>query len=423
MKLATFYRGRGDYVRFVKGKSPELRAFGWDQVLVTTLFTFEWRRTVDTIRFYMRGPGAPQVIVGGILASLMPQELHAATGARVVQGLLDEEGRLGLPGDEGIDRLIPDYSILEDVDYSYPTCDAYFIHATRGCVNRCEFCAVPIIEPRYRSCPPFKEQAEAIRELYGEKRDLILMDNNTVASPHFDRIIDEILDLGFGRGAMYQRRRRHVDFNQGLDVRLLSRDKMRRLAETAVWPLRMAFDDIRVKDKYVEAVEWAAECGLKRLSNYVLFNYEDTPEDFYERLRINVEMNDVLKTNIYSFPMRFSPVNRTDRGYIGPHWNWRYIRGVQCILNATRGVVGIKKEYFLRAFGKSSEEFLRLITMPEEYILHREEHEGDSALEWTQQYVSLSPRAQEDFHRRVLHGREADFGSDLPEVEALLAHY
>ena len=35
----------------------------------------------------------------------------------------------------------------------------------------------------------------------GQKKDLILMDNNVVASPRLNEIIDEIIDLGFQRGA------------------------------------------------------------------------------------------------------------------------------------------------------------------------------------------------------------------------------
>ena len=42
-----------------------------------------------------------------------------------------------------IEDLIPDYSILEQIDYKYPVHDAYFAYATRGCVRKCAFCGVP----------------------------------------------------------------------------------------------------------------------------------------------------------------------------------------------------------------------------------------------------------------------------------------
>jgi hypothetical protein len=44
-----------------------------------------------------------------------------------------------------------------------------------------------------------------------------------------------------------------------------------------------------LRTPYENCVRWAAEFGLTRLSNYVLFNASDTPEDFYTRLRISVD--------------------------------------------------------------------------------------------------------------------------------------
>lgn len=154
-----------------------------------------------------------------------------------------------------------------------------------------------------------------------------------------------------------------------------------------------------------------------------MFNYEDTPEDFYERLRLNVELNEELGTKIYSFPMRYSPVDRTDRRYVGPNWTWRYVRGVQCILNATRGVVGIKKKFFLRAFGEDAKSFVELISMPEEYIMHRTEHEETDAALWRRQYQDLSEAHLADFKARALGGKNPRLGSEDETVEALLAHY
>jgi len=423
MKLATYFREQGVFVAFVKGKSLPMRQRHWDAIFVTTLFTWEYKRTVETIRYYSKATDTPPVYVGGILATLMSEELAEATGAHIVRGLLDTDGKLGLPNDGSIELMVPDYSILAEVEYQYSVGDAYFVHATRGCVNACEFCAVTTVEPKYESFRSVAAQIEAIRVAHGEKRDLVLMDNNTVASPKFNQIIDEIIEAGFGAGTRIEGKKRHVDFNQGLDARLLTEAKVQRLSETAIWPLRIAFDDIGLREEYEQAVRWASQFGLHRLSNYVLFNYEDTPEDFYERLRLNVELNEELGTKIYSFPMRYSPVDRTDRRYIGPNWTWRYVRGVQCILNATRGVVGIKKKFFLRAFGEDAKRFVELISMPEEYIVHRTEHEETDAALWREQYRALSGAQLADFEARALGGKNPVLGSEYEKVEALLAHY
>lgn len=423
MKLSTFHQNRGDYVRFTKGQSAEIRALHWDRIYVTTLFTFEWKRTVETIRFYSRAESKPKVFVGGIMASLLTSELEAEVSAQVIPGLLNDAGLLGYPGEGPIDGLVPDYSLLDDADYVYPVMDSYFAHATRGCIRHCGFCAVPTIEPKYQSYLPLRKQVQAIEDLYGTKRDLVLMDNNTLASPHFEKIVEDIEALGFGRGARLGNKARYVDFNQGLDARLVTRENMALLGRLNVRPVRLAFDSLDMRAEYEQAVRWAADEGFTRLSNYVLWNCEDTPQDLYERLRINIDLNEELGTQIFSFPMRFSPVERRDRKYIGPRWTWRHIRGVQCILTATRGVVGIGRKFFLRAFGSDAGEFMELITMPEPYIMDRDVHERTDAAEWRSVYRQLNPDQKAEFHALVLGGRHPVGSSDDALVRTLLAHY
>ncbi|MCK4446345.1 MAG: hypothetical protein KAW56_04610, partial [Candidatus Marinimicrobia bacterium] len=139
-------------------------------------------------------------------------------------------------------------------------------------------------------------------------------------------------------------------------------------------------DDIRNKEIYINAVRLAHKYGQKNMSNYILYNYKDTPKDFYERLKINIELNEEfrnngssLKTEIYSFPMRYMPLNakvrNVDTG--NTHWNKKYLRGVHSILNVTRGSVMPRAEFFYQAFGESPEEFESIIMMPEEFIMNR----------------------------------------------------
>ena len=68
---------------------------------------------------------------------------------------------------------------------------------TRGCINHCAFCAVPKLEPHYCDYIGLKEQIERARDRFGEQRDLLLLDNNVLASKCYDRIIDEIKRADF----------------------------------------------------------------------------------------------------------------------------------------------------------------------------------------------------------------------------------
>jgi len=389
------------------------------------MFSFHWAETVKTIKYYEFSVRDPQnFFIGGPMATLMADEIQKETGFYPVKGLLNEKGKLKLSGDHKVDSMTPDYSILDGIDYKYPASNAYFAYMTRGCVRKCPFCAVPKIEPFYVEYIPLRKQIQRINEQYGEKKDLLLLDNNVLASPKFDQIIDEIKETGFHKGAKLNKSLRNVDFNQGIDLRLLTKAKMKRLAELSIYPLRIAFDYIALKDKYIEKIEWAAEHGFRRLSNYILYNYKDTPEEFYERLRINVELNERLGTQIYSFPMKYIPVTSKDRSFVGKHWTPKYLRSIQCILQATHGVVSPRREFFEAAFGKNQREFKELLIMPANYIIYREDHKNNGTARWKDLLSSLTPNQQKDFLRIVKENRFDDtISSKFSRVNALLEHY
>jgi hypothetical protein len=441
MKIATYHKLHRDHVVFAKGCVPELQLHEWDRVYVSSLFTYYWHETVKTIGFYQPVVSHPsQVFVGGALATLMSDELEAATGATVIPGLLDKPGMLD-PGDNKIvDTLIPDYGILRECNYQYELQDSYIAYATRGCPRRCSFCAVHRIEPQFVDYLPLKNQVRSIEQTYGSKRDLILLDNNVLASECFPEIIGDIKVLGFERGAKYTYRtktgrlstvKRYVDFNQGLDARLLSEDKMAMLSEIAIKPVRIAFDDIRYRDLYESKIRLAAKYGIKHLSNYVLYNYEDHPDELYERLSINVALNEELGLQIFSFPMRYVDLRSKDRrtstpGNVGPHWNPKYLRAIRCILIKTRGLVGTKNDYFEAAFGKDLDEYHKILLMPEDYIIYRRDHENDGSTDlWWERVCALTEAERDLFLDIVLSNQfQRVTYEELPlGVRKALSHY
>jgi radical SAM superfamily enzyme YgiQ (UPF0313 family) len=169
-----------------------------------------------------------------------------------------------------IEDLIPDYGILDQIDYRYPVRDAYFAYASRGCILKCHFCGVPKLEGPQRDATPLTEFVRRVDQMYGPRRDLMLMDNNVVASARFKEIIAEIRDIGFVPNAKLKRNDervgafRRVDFNQRVDARILCKDKMylRELSSICLSPLRIAFDHLGLKVPYETAVRYAHEFGL-----------------------------------------------------------------------------------------------------------------------------------------------------------------
>jgi hypothetical protein len=400
MKIAQYHgpRGKNDHVTFVKGEEPSALAQAWDRIYVTTLFSFEYPKIASTIDYALRvANGQPdKVFVGGIAASLMHErfiEERRWQGIRFIKGLLDGPPAKALQLDDfaeelysddltgtPIEDLVPDYDILSQVQYQYPVRDAYFAYTSRGCIRKCQFCGVPKLEGMQRDVDSLSATIRAIDDLYGPKKDLMLMDNNVVASARFKEIIAEIRDLGFIPGAKLLRPgsrtpvQRRVDFNQGVDARILCKDPMylRELATICLKPLRIAFDHLGVRKPYEQAVRFAHEYGLNELSNYMLYNFHDGPADLFERMRLNVSLNEELGIRIWSFPMRFQPTNRPDRGHVGEKWSRYELRSMQIILQATHGVVSGEPAFFRRAFGDTFAEYEKILLMPHDMIFNRD---------------------------------------------------
>ena len=201
-----------------------------------------------TIDFAIQAAGnqPERVFVGGIAASLMHGEFIKEprwAGVRFIAGLLvgPPAQALQLSADDGefgaddmlgrpIEERVPDYSILNHIDYAYPVHDAYFGYASRGCIRKCHFCGVPKLEGGQKEMPPLHNLVNGIAQQHGHKKDLILMDNNVTASARYKEIIAEICDLGFTMGATLdrdgRRLKRRVDFNQGVDARILAKSPM-----------------------------------------------------------------------------------------------------------------------------------------------------------------------------------------------------
>lgn len=400
MKLAQYHgpRGKRDNVTFIKGQDRKVLGTAWDRIYVTTLFSFEYAKISEAVDFALQVANghADKVFVGGIAASLMHDRFLAEPrwrGIRFIKGLLNAPPAISLKLDDfseelysedrtgaAIEDLVPDYGILDQISYKYPVRDAYFAYTSRGCIRKCNFCGVPKLEGAQRDTESLTGLVKEIERLYGQKKDLTLMDNNVVASPRFKEIIAEIRDLGFTPGAKIKREwertavQRRVDFNQGVDARILCKDPMylKELATICLKPLRIAFDHLGLREPYEQAVRYAHGHGLTELSNYMLYNFHDSPSDLFERMRLNVKLNEELNIRIWSFPMRYQPTDRPDRGHVGKKWTKYQLRSMQIVLQATHGVVSGAPEFFKRAFGDTAAAFEEILLHPHDFTFNRD---------------------------------------------------
>ncbi|MCC8174457.1 MAG: radical SAM protein, partial [Odoribacter sp.] len=164
MKLSNYHKQNGDDVEWYNGLE------WYDRVYMSKVFSF----TADDYRVIQ----ADEVVKGG-------------TGYYNYDELF-------------CDSYQPDYTLYPKSKW-YDTTTSYGF-LTRGCIRKCEFCIVPKKEGNLR---PYMD----IEEVIQHHKKAILLDNNVLASTYGLEQIEKIIKLGI-----------RVDFNQGLDCRLVTND-------------------------------------------------------------------------------------------------------------------------------------------------------------------------------------------------------
>ena len=176
--------------------------------------------------------------------------------------------------------------------------DATF--TSRGCIRKCPFCIVPKIEGD-------------LRELDDWPVRPVVCDNNLLACSlsHFDQVVDKLKPL------------KDVDFNQGLDVRLLTKRHAERIRELDLSVIRLAWDNTKIESRFLKTFQTLIDAGFppSRVRVYVLIGFDDTPEDALYRLRRVRELKALPN------PMRYQPVNAEIKNvYVGDNWNDRLLK-------------------------------------------------------------------------------------------------
>ena len=166
-----------------------------------------------------------------------------------------------------VDLMMPDYSL-------YPECDCDVGFSTRGCNRACYFCVVSEKEGKFRINQHPSEFHDP------SHRKIVLLDNDILWDKDwFFEVTQWILDNGMT-----------VDFNQGLDLRLMDRDIARRIAELRPidwW--HFAFDSLSYQDSVIEGIRMLKDAGVDirhRANVYVYLHDDSQVEDALERCEI-----------------------------------------------------------------------------------------------------------------------------------------
>ena len=166
-----------------------------------------------------------------------------------------------------IEHIYPDYSL-------YPTLtkDTAFGFLTRGCPRNCPFCIVGKKEGLT------SRKVADLGEFWRGQKNIVLCDPNILACKDWRNLLQQLADS-----------KSWIDFNQGLDIRLMTEEKAKALAALKVKEIHFAWDRYGDKERVLPKLQMFADVAqLKRHGHnaivYVLVNFDTTIEQDLERI-------------------------------------------------------------------------------------------------------------------------------------------
>lgn len=240
MKLSAWHKKQGDTVEWYE---PMFTGH-CDRVYMSKVFSFtpdyEW--CID----------ADEIIQGGSGYAISLND-----GKEVYDGSKD------VPLSYEIEHIYPDYSLYGITDTAYG-------FLTRGCPRGCSFCHVEAKEGRA------SRKVADLNEFWDGQKNIVLCDPNILACKQWKELLQQLIDS-----------KAWVDFNQGLDIRLMTEEKAEMLKRIKVKNLHFAFDRYEDKEKILpKFAMFKALTGFdhRKLIVYVLCNYNTTFEQDLDRI-------------------------------------------------------------------------------------------------------------------------------------------
>jgi len=280
LKIAASHKAVGNTVELVRGIKPVSTTP--QKIYVTSLFTYAWKPVHQAVHYYRALFPQAHMLLGGIYASLMPEHARLSEANEVYTGLMND-----------VEGLLPCYSLV-------PEWKTSILFSTRGCIRSCPFCAVPRLEKQISLGPPIKQL------IYPSHKKIVLWDNNFLAAKTWRQILLQLKEIGMP-----------IDFNQGLDARLIDDAIAQELNGLKLDPVRMAYDldgERKALEKAIPSLV-RAKFNKRRIIVYTLYNFTDTPEDFWRRVA------DLLEWGVVCYPMRYEPLNSLVKNqYVSPYW-------------------------------------------------------------------------------------------------------
>ena len=250
MKLSAYHKSKGDSVEWYQ----PMFSGHMDIVYKSKVFSFspdyEW--PIDADKVVEGGTGYAISLIDG-------KEVYDKTKD---QPLIPE-----------IEHIYPDYSLYPEL-----TKDTAYGFLTRGCPRGCGFCHVA---PKEGRC---SVKVADLSEFWKDQKNIVLCDPNILACPDHMELLQQLVDS-----------KAKVEFNQGIDIRLVNDRNIELLKQIRLQGIHFAFDRWEDKDVIEPKLrQFAAKTNFDknrgRVMVYILTNFNTTLEQDIYRIQLCREL-------------------------------------------------------------------------------------------------------------------------------------
>ena len=236
----------------------------YDIVYVSKVFSFseDWREPINANTVIYGGTGYQIKNING-KEVFFPYDIKLHKGYEFSEELLCS-----------MEHIYPDYSI-------YPMYTKYTAYGflTRGCPRGCAFCHVGAKEGT------ISYKVADLSEFWRGQKNIVLCDPNILACRDWKPLLQQLIDS-----------KAWVNFNQGLDIRMMTKEKADMLAQIKINNIHFAWDRYEDKDIILPKLKLFLEIKYKGNNPdhsaivYVLVNFDTTIEQDLERIYTLREM-------------------------------------------------------------------------------------------------------------------------------------
>lgn len=244
MKLSAWHKQKGDFVEWYNPLKHGHPFDPLDKVYMSKVFSF-----TDDYPYFVN---ANEVIKGG-------------------SGYC-----ISLVGGKEVYNKEADYNLSDEVEHIYPDYTLYNITDTaygfmsRGCPRGCDFCHVKAKEGIV------SHKVADLSEFWNGQKNIVLCDPNTLACKDWRNILQQLIDSGAS-----------VNFNQGLDIRLMTEEKAEMLSRVKLKNVHFAWDNYQDKERIVPKFEMfkkITNIDIRKTGVYVLTNFNTSIEQDLDRI-------------------------------------------------------------------------------------------------------------------------------------------